>query len=74
MEIVYPFTRTLEKTVNILKIDGAYPTDPAYPSSAGLALIHLSQTVTPGAQDFLRFAQSPTARTIISSFGAVPTF
>jgi len=69
-----PFTHTLEETVAILRIDGAYPTDAAYPSSAALALIHLSQTVTPGAQDFLRFAQSPTARSIIARFGAVPMF
>ena len=69
-----PFTRTLEDGVTVLRIDGKYPTDAQYPSSAALALIHLRQTVTPGAQDFLQFAQSPPARTIISRFGAVPTF
>ena len=69
-----PFTRTLEETVVVLRIDGKYPTDPAYPSSAALALIHLGRTVTAEAQDFLRYAQSPTARNIISRFGAVPTF
>jgi hypothetical protein len=58
----------------VLRIDGKYPTDSGYPSSAALALIHLAQTVTSGAQDFLRYAQSPTARTIISRLGAVPTF
>ena len=69
-----PFTRTLEDTVVVLRIDGKYPIDSTYPSSAAFALIHLRQTVTPGAQDFLRFAQSPTARSIIARFGAVPMF
>src|SRR5829696_1325750 len=32
--------------------------DPAYPSSATLALIHLNQTVTPGAQEFLQSAHT----------------
>ena len=69
-----PFTHTLEGSVVVLRIDGKYPTDPEYPSSATLALIHLQGTVTPTAQDFLRYAQSPAARDIISRFGAVPTF
>jgi phosphate transport system substrate-binding protein len=69
-----PFTRTLEDTVIVLRIDGKYPTDSSYPSSAALALIHLRQTVTSGAKDFLLYAQSPEARNIISRLGAVPTF
>jgi phosphate transport system substrate-binding protein len=69
-----PFTRTLENTVAVLRVDGLYPTDPDYPSNAVLALIHLKQTVTPEAQDFLTYAVSPNARQIISRLGAVPTF
>jgi len=69
-----PFTRTLENSVVVLRIDGNYPTDPEYPSSATLALIHLERTVTPAAKDFLRFAQSPAARDIIHRLGAIPLF
>jgi phosphate transport system substrate-binding protein len=69
-----PFTHTLEDIVTVIRVDGAYPTDPAYPSGAGLALIHLANTLTPRVEDFLRFAQSPAARDIIKRFGAVPMF
>jgi len=67
-----PFSRPLEQGMTVLKIDGRYPTDPAYPSSVELALIYKEATVTPQARQFISFVSTPKARELIASMGSVP--
>jgi phosphate transport system substrate-binding protein len=67
-----PFTRTLETRTVVLRIDGHYPTDVEYPSSAVLALIYKDTTITPAARAFIAFLGSEKARGVITQFGGVP--
>jgi phosphate transport system substrate-binding protein len=67
-----PFSKTLENTVTVLRIDGRYPTDAQYPSSVELALIYMEATVTPQAREFVKFVTTPKARRIIADLGSVP--
>jgi phosphate transport system substrate-binding protein len=67
-----PFSRDLEAGLVILKIDGKYPTDDGYPSSATLALIYNKATVTPDAKTFVEFCETRKARDIIARLGSVP--
>jgi phosphate transport system substrate-binding protein len=67
-----PFSKDLEAGLTIVKIDGKYPTDDGYPSSATLALIYSKTTVTPDAKTFVEFCETKKAREIIARLGSVP--
>ena len=67
-----PFSKDLEAGLTIVKIDGKYPTDDGYPSSATLALIYNKTTVTPEAKTFVEFCETKKAREIIARLGSVP--
>lgn len=67
-----PFSKDLEAGLTILKIDGKYPTDNGYPSSATLALIYNKATVTSAARTFVEFCETRKARDIIARLGSVP--
>jgi phosphate transport system substrate-binding protein len=67
-----PFSRTLEKGMTVLKVDGRYPSDSQYPSSVELALIYKEPMATPQAKQFIDFVTTPKARGIIASMGNIP--
>jgi phosphate transport system substrate-binding protein len=67
-----PYSATLEPGVTVLKINGHHPLEPAYPSSAELALIYKDGAITPGAQAFVDYAKSAKARTVMTRLGSVP--
>jgi phosphate transport system substrate-binding protein len=67
-----PFTKTLEEGTVVLRLDGRHPVDPGYPSAAILSLIHLQQSSNSAAEDFIRYAKSSDAQSVITGFGAVP--
>jgi phosphate transport system substrate-binding protein len=67
-----PFSKDLETGLNVLKIDGKYPTDAGYPSNATLALIYTKATITPEAKSFVEFCESRKARDVIANLGGVP--
>jgi phosphate transport system substrate-binding protein len=67
-----PFSRTLEKGMTVLKIDGRYPSDPQYPSSVELALIYKEPMAVPHAKQFIDFVATPKARSIVASMGNIP--
>jgi len=67
-----PYSPNLEPDVTVLKIDGRHPLDPAYPSSVELALIYKDSTVTPEARAFIKYANGPNARAVMSRLGSVP--
>ncbi len=67
-----PFSKELEAGLTIVKVDGKYPTDDGYPSSATLALIYNKTTVTPEAKTFVEFCKTRKARDIIARLGSVP--
>ena len=67
-----PFSKDLELGLTVAKIDGKYPTDEGYPSSATLALIYSKTTVTPEAKTFVEFCETKKAREIIARLGSVP--
>ncbi len=67
-----PFTKPLEMELSVLKIDGHYPTDRQYPSAVIVAFAHKQTTVTPEAKQFIAYAKTERARTLLSSMGGVP--
>lgn len=67
-----PFTRALEMELTVLKIDGHYPTDPAYPSAVTLSFVYKQSTVTADAMAFISYAKAGKAKTVLTSMGGVP--
>jgi phosphate transport system substrate-binding protein len=67
-----PYTRALEPTLMVLKIDGEHPTDQGYPSAVTVSFIHKETTVTPVAKSMLQFAKSNKAKTLLAGMGGVP--
>jgi len=67
-----PFTKALEMELSVLKIDGHHPTDQAYPSAVTLTFVHKDSTVTPDAKQFIAYAKTGKARTVLTSMGGVP--
>jgi phosphate transport system substrate-binding protein len=67
-----PFTKALEMELSVLKIDGHYPTDPSYPSAVTLTFVHKDATITPDAKQFIAYAKTSKAKTVLTSMGGVP--
>ena len=67
-----PYSEAVQAGLNILSLDGKYPTDPAYPSSTVLALIFKEENKTGAISQFLEFVASPEAATVIRRANAVP--
>jgi len=67
-----PFTKALEMELAVLKIDGHHPTDKDYPSAVTLTFVHKDSTVTPDAKQFISYAKTAKARTVLTSMGGVP--
>ena len=67
-----PFTKALEMELAVLKIDGHYPTERAYPSAVTLLFVHKESTVTPDAKRFIGYVKAAKAKTVLTSMGGVP--
>ena len=67
-----PFTKALEMELSMLYIDGHYPTDKDYPSAVTLTVVHKDSTVTPDAKQFVTYAKTSKARTVLTNMGGVP--
>ena len=67
-----PFTKGLEMELSVLKIDGHHPTDRSYPSAVTLTFVHKESTVTPEAKQFITYARTGKAKTVLTSMGGVP--
>ena len=67
-----PFTKALEMELAVLKIDGHYPTDRSYPSAVTLTFVHKDATLTPEAKQFISYAKTGKAKTVLTSMGGVP--
>jgi phosphate transport system substrate-binding protein len=67
-----PFTKALEMELAVLKIDGHHPTDRDYPSAVTLTFVHKDSTLTPDAKQFISYAQTGKAKTVLTSMGGVP--
>jgi phosphate transport system substrate-binding protein len=67
-----PFTKALEMELAVLKIDGHHPTDRDYPSAVTLTFVHKDSTLTPDAKQFISYAKTGKAKTVLTSMGGVP--
>ena len=67
-----PFTKALEMELSVLKIDGHHPTDRSYPSAVTLTFVHKDATLTPEAKQFIAYAKTGKAKTVLTSMGGVP--
>jgi phosphate transport system substrate-binding protein len=67
-----PFTKALEMELAVLRIDGHHPTDQGYPSAVTLTFVHKDSTVTPDAKQFIAYARTAKARTVLTTMGGVP--
>jgi phosphate transport system substrate-binding protein len=67
-----PYTKELERSLTVVKIDGKFPTDQDYPSAVTLSLIYKNNTVTPEAKGFINFFKTGKAKTLLTSLGGVP--
>jgi phosphate transport system substrate-binding protein len=67
-----PFTRALEMELVVLKVDARFPTDRDYPSAVTLSFVHKQSTVTPDAKQFIGYAKTTKARTVLTQMGGVP--
>ena len=67
-----PYSRTLEATATVLRINGKHPLDDDYPSAVVLALLYKQGGLTPEAKAFVQFMRSEKARQLMVSQGGVP--
>ena len=67
-----PYSKDLESDLVVLKIDGRYPTDRAYPSAVTLSIIYKEATITSEARKFVEFFKTEKAKALLSGLGSVP--
>jgi phosphate transport system substrate-binding protein len=67
-----PYSRALDATSSVLRVDGKHPVDEAYPSFVILALIYKEGRLTPDAEAFLSFARSARADALMKNWGGIP--
>ena len=67
-----PFSRVLESSVKVLKIDGVYPTDAAYPSAVTVSYVWRSSAFPQHVKAFVNYAQTDKVKAMLSAHGAVP--
>ena len=65
-----PYSRDLDKVVNVLSVDERSPLDPGYPSAVTLSLIFKGGRKDEEISSFLAFCRTKTAAEIIARFGA----
>jgi phosphate transport system substrate-binding protein len=69
-----PYSRVLEGTMVVLRVDGRHPLDEAYPSAVTLALLYKDGALTPEAERFVKYVHSTKGRDLTSNWGAIPVF
>ena len=67
-----PFSRNLESSVRVLKIDGRYPTDSGYPSAVTVSYVWRSEHLTDSARAFIDFGGTREATDLLIALGALP--
>ncbi|MFD0916423.1 substrate-binding domain-containing protein [Pseudahrensia aquimaris] len=67
-----PFSRVLEESVNVLKIEGLHPTDQGYFSAVTVSYVWRRDDLRDDAKAFVDYGQSPKAQALLSALGAVP--
>jgi phosphate transport system substrate-binding protein len=67
-----PYTRELEDSLVVVKIDGKHPTDRSFPSAVTLSIIYKEATITPEARKFLEFFKTEKAKALLAHMGSVP--
>ena len=67
-----PYSRALEASTSVLRINGKHPIDDGYPSAVTLALLYKDGRLTPEAEAFIKFVRSPKGHALMSNWGGVP--
>lgn len=67
-----PYSKPLGFDMNVLRIDGKFPTDPDYPSAVELALIYKADRLEDDMKSFVDFSLSEAGAKIITNYGGVP--
>jgi phosphate transport system substrate-binding protein len=67
-----PYSRELEDSLVVLKIDGKHPTNRSFPSAVTLSIIYKEATITPEARKFLEFFKTEKAKALLAHMGSVP--
>lgn len=67
-----PYSKNVESSLNVLRIDGKYPTEPNYPSGVTVAYIHKEDTVSDVEREVMKYAQTEKAQQLVVSMGGVP--
>ena len=67
-----PFSRVLESSVRVLRIDDLHPTDAAYPSAVTISYVWREPMDQDDVMEFVNYGVSSKARTLLMVLGAVP--
>lgn len=67
-----PFSRTLESQTTVMRIDGVYPTDAAYPSSVTVSYVWRESSYSEQVRSFVDYGTSSKAKALLTAHGAVP--
>ncbi len=67
-----PFSRTLETSVKVLRIEGIYPTEPTYPSFVTISYVWRKSSFPENVKAFVAYGSSTTAQALLAAHGAVP--
>jgi len=69
-----PYSRALEQTMSVIRIDGKHPLDEEYPSAVTVSLLYKDGSLTPEAERFVKYVHSTKGRDLTSNWGAIPIF
>ena len=67
-----PFSRVLESSVRVLRINDLHPTEAAYPSAVTISYVWREPMEQEDVMEFVNYGVSRKARTLLTSLGAVP--
>ncbi|MEL6946814.1 MAG: substrate-binding domain-containing protein [Pseudomonadota bacterium] len=67
-----PYSRQLDETTQVMKINGRHPTDSAYLSAVTVSFVWHEARVTEVMRQFVQFAYSEVAQGLLREQGAVP--
>lgn len=67
-----PYSRPLDFEMNVLRVNGKFPTDPDYPSAVVLALIYKAEKLDEDMKSFVEFCRSDAGAEVIANYGGVP--
>ena len=67
-----PFSRVLESSVRVLRINDQHPTDTSYPSAVTVSYVWREPMEQKDVMEFVNYDSSRKAQTLLSALGAVP--